>query len=182
MRICPKCGYENQKDSQSCAKCGVIFAKLDRLRGEHARAQRLGEMSEKALEQDNPPGSSALYEMATSEDYHRQESYKVAQMLSNFLYMIAALIVIATVMGALVTWRLLDGSGTGFPMDNYFPKQLLIFYTVLEILAGFTMAALVAAIAATLQLGRDIALNTLFTKEYLLRHLSANNGVRQSSR
>jgi len=182
MRVCPKCGCENQNGSQSCAKCGVVFAKLDRLRGEHVRAQRLGDMSERVLEQDTSPSISAFYEMGTSEDYHRQASYKVAQMLSSFLYMSAALIVIATIMGPLITWRSLGGSGTVFPMENYFPDQLLFFYAVLEILAGFTFAALVAATAASLQLGRDIALNTLFTKEYLLRHLSANNGVRQSSR
>lgn len=26
--VCPKCGHENQSDSQSCIRCGVIFAKI----------------------------------------------------------------------------------------------------------------------------------------------------------
>jgi hypothetical protein len=29
MKICPKCGFENELVTPVCLKCGVIFAKVD---------------------------------------------------------------------------------------------------------------------------------------------------------
>jgi uncharacterized membrane protein YvbJ len=32
MKICPKCGFENELVTPDCLKCGVIFAKVEQAR------------------------------------------------------------------------------------------------------------------------------------------------------
>lgn len=182
MAACPKCGFDNEQEAKSCVKCGVIFAKVSRLRSEQLRAQRLSELSEKALDQDESLGRSALYEMTSNEDYYRQTSYTTAHILSNFLYMASALTALATLIAAIWTWNVLAETTQIFLINEFgqlFSLHERVLLVGLEVLGGFTFAALIAAAASGLHLGRDIALNTMFTKEYLLRNLSANTSTRQ---
>jgi hypothetical protein len=54
-----------------------------------------------------------------------------------------------------------------------------LFLVILQLLGGFTASALVAAVAGGLHLGRDIAQNTHFTKEYLHR-MYARQGAKRA--
>lgn len=182
MVACTKCGFDNEQEAKSCTKCGVIFAKVSRLRSEQLQAQRLSDLSEKALEQDESTGRSTLYEMTSNEDYYRQTSYTTAQILSNFLYMASALTALATLIAAIWTWNVLAETTQIFLTSEFgelFSTPERVLLVGFEVLGGFTFAALIAAAASGLDLGRNIALNTMFTKEYLLRQLSTNSSSRK---
>jgi len=185
MYICPKCGIENPKDSESCQRCGAKVARLQ----EQSRERQLSELSAKVLGWDDDHPVDGIADLSLDETKQRRSRYPAARLLSGLLYCMAVLLVIATGVAAVWTWNLLIHINSLFTWPvpatelagatDIFTLWDMVCLVVLEILAGLVFAALVAAAASGLNLGRAMALDAHFAKEYLARHLPGTEASRQ---
>lgn len=174
MQSCPKCNFAKPAHAESCPKCGVVYAKVARMRHEAAQERKLSDLLEKELGEEAREADDS-FEMSLHENRYRADSYSTIQLISGFLNFMAALIVIATMLSAIVTWGLMGEASQSIASlgsamrGGVFSVSHRLFIVIMQLLGGFTAAALVAAIAGGLHLGRDIAQNTHLAKEYLHR-------------
>ena len=172
MQLCPKCNFTNPSDSDSCPKCGVVYAKVARIRREAIQERRLSDLVEKELSAGEAGGDDS-FDLALREHRVQEGGYPVAQIISGFLYFMAGTTLLFTIISAVWVWHLLGEAnqiwvGLGIK-GGIFTAQGRVFIITLEIFGGLTLSALLAAAAAGLGVGRDIALNTQMAKEYLHR-------------
>ncbi len=64
MKICPKCGFENELATPACLKCGVIFAKVEQARSNDRNALQKESAINQKIEKvmtGNLPVNEGLY-------------------------------------------------------------------------------------------------------------------------
>ena len=185
MEKCPQCGLKNPQGAPSCSGCGLVFSKENQ-----SREARLSDLSAKVLGWDEEgPGASHFNNLTIEEGRYRKGGHATARFLAGFLYLLALLILAASGAASIWTWNLLvqiDGHFTWpvLPGELAVPESLfttvdMFLLTVSVALIGLVLAGLVAAIAAGLNLGRAMVLESHFTREYLERLLVGRDEARR---
>lgn len=185
MERCPQCGLKNPQGAPSCSGCGLVFSKEDQ-----SREARLSDLSAKVLGwEEEGPGTSHLSNLTTEEGRHRKGAHATARFLAGFLYLLAILLLAASGAASIWTWNLLVQVNGHFtwpvlPGELAVPESLfttvdMLLLTASVALVGLVLAGLVAAIAAGLNLGRAMVLESHFNREYLERLLVGRDEARR---
>lgn len=157
MITCPKCGFKNnQSQATACPKCGLIYAKFQKVRTHKSIEQALSDSFSKAM----PSELEEESRFADFESQKDQDSYSAIVFLSGFFNIFAGLLGIIWIAGIVVFWSFLSST-------QYLQGFQKIIVTLFFAMFSFLPIAMYASISGALKLGKDIADNTRATRNYL---------------
>jgi hypothetical protein len=169
MKICPKCGFENELATPDCLKCGVIFAKVEQARSNERDALQKEAAINHRIERvltGNIPLDEGLH-LLEKEALRDRESYPFIEFLSTFFLFAAAMVGIACIVGAIHFWDFLT-------QLSFFSAQNKFFLLAAIILSDAISVGILLAISGALTLGRDMANNTRASREGLFELVRTN--------
>lgn len=164
---CPKCGFGNlEEGAATCPKCGVVFAKLRRVREEEAafRTRLAAERSlsselARQLAEDEELRSRLSFDV--DREYERDEAaYPVTRLLAGLFAFLALFTAVTEIMGLIQFYQ--------WVKPNLEPRELFLSMISLGV-AVATSVGMLLAISEGLRMGRDVANGTRAMRAYLRR-------------